>query len=179
MIKIYLLLLIIVILTIILCKKEHFQNDDCPIGEEKSIITPIILNGNSIYRDKRLDIDIKWNHPDGLTQNEDEIKQYLIIKNITNDFDYINELENIDFKDNKYNYTIKGNTNIITPGELYSITINLLDIKTSTMISSNSLRIKVQPPIDNSEELVKEVKVNSYSEQLLNTLKNKTFDIYL
>ena len=46
------------------------------------------------------------------------------------------------------------------------------------MISSNALRIKPKS-LDNSEELAQEVKVNSHADQLLNALKNKTFDIYL
>ena len=115
----------------------------------------------------------------GLTQNKEDLKQYIIIKNITQDFDYINELENLELdKDDKYSYTIKGGT-VMSIGELYAVTVNIYDVKTSTMISSNALRVKPQAPIDNSEDLAQEVKVNSYSEQLLNALKNKTFDIYL
>ena len=179
MIKIYLLLLIIILLCIMVFKKEHFQEEDCPTGEEQSILTPIILNGGSVYRDKTIDIDIHWNHPNGLTKNKEDLKQYIIIKNITKDFDYINELENLELdKDDKYSYTIKGGT-VISIGELYAITVNIYDVKTSTMISSNALRVKPQAPIDNSEDLAQEVKVNSYSEQLLEALKNKTFDIYL
>ena len=180
MIKIYLLLLIIVLLSLMVFKKEHFQQDDCPEGEQQSILTPVVLNGGSVYRDKTIDIDIHWNHPNGLTKNKEDIKQYIIIKNITKDFDYINELENLEFDDenNRYNYTIKGGT-VISVGELYAITINIFDIKTSTMISSIALRFKPQAPHDNSEELADEVKFNSYSEQLLQALKNKKFDIYL
>ena len=182
MIKIFILLLIIVLLSFMVFKRESFQQDECPTGEQKSIVSPIILNGESVYRDKTIDVDIHWNHPNGLTQNKDDIKQYIIIKNITQDTDYINELEHyelkFDNKNNKYSYTIKGNT-VMSIGELYAITINVLDIKTSTMISSNALRVKPQPSIDISEELAQEVKANSYSEQLLNALKTKTFDIYL
>lgn len=182
MIKIYILLLIIVLLSLMVFKRENFQQEECPTGEEKSLVSPIILNGESVYRDNTIDVDIHWNHPNGLTQNKDDTKQYIIIKNITKDFDYINELENyeLDFdnKNNRYNYTIKGNT-VMSVGELYAITINILDIKTQTMISSNALRVKPQAPVDNSEELAQEVKVNSYADQLLDALKTKTFDIYL
>ena len=184
MIKIYILLLVIVLLSIMVFKREHFQEEDCSTGEQKSVLTPIILNGESVYRKntKTVDVDIHWNHPKGLTNSAEDIKQFIIIKNITKDFDYINELNNSDLdfddKNNKYNYTIKGNT-VIELGELYAITINILDIKTQTMISSNALRVKPQAPLDNSEETAQQVKVNSYSEQLLAALKNKTFDIYL
>ena len=178
MIKIYLLLLIIVLLSIMAFKREHFQEEDCGSGEQQSILTPVILNGGSVYRNKGIDVDIHWNHPDGL--NPDDIKQYIIIKNITKDVDYINELENLKSNDKgMYTHTIKGNSGVISLDELHSITINIYDVKSSNMISSNTLRVKPQAPIDKSEELAQQVKVNSYSEQLLEALKTKTFDIYL
>ena len=181
MIKIYLLLLIIIFLSIMLFKREHFQEDDCPPGKQPATVSDIILNGESVHRNG-IDIDIHWNHPIGLNNNADNIIQYVIIKNISDDVDYISELEKLKTdKDGRYNYTIIGKDikPVIEVGQLYAITVNILDKTNNTMFSSNPLRIKPQPSIDNSEEIMEQVKNSSYTEQLLVALKNKTFDIYL
>ena len=64
MIKIYLLLLIIVLLSLMVFKKEHFNKMIVLSGEEPFVLTPVILNGGSVYRDKSIDVDIHWNHPE-------------------------------------------------------------------------------------------------------------------
>ena len=180
MIKIYLLVLIIIFLIFLCIRKENFQQEEqenCPAEKESTVFGSILLNGYGVYKDQKTEIVLNWNHPSGLVSDKDNIKQYVIIRNVNNDFDFINEItDDIELKDSNYSYTISNN---IESNIMYSITINIFDTKTSTMISSNSLKIKPQPEVMNDEEIIKQVNSNSIPEQLLNTLKNKTFDIYL
>ena len=192
MIKIYLLLLILVFLFISVLIKEPFQvqpglqvqssespNDVC---EPKQILnrhSSITLTGIGTYKDSTPKVDLHWTHPTGLSDDSEKIKHYIILKNHNNDFDFINEITDnkVYNSDNqKYTYTLKDN---LETGLLYSISINVLDTENSAMYSSNTLNVKPQPEVMNDEEVSKDIINSSLPEKLLNTLKNKTFDIYL
>ena len=194
MIKIYLLLLIIIFLSISLFIKEPFQvsqtqvqtqiqnKDDDDVCGPKQVLnkhSSITLTGIGTYKDSNPRINLHWTHPTGLSDKSDTIKHYIVVKNHNNDFDFINDItDDKEFNSDteRYTYILKDN---IETGLLYSISINVLDTENSVMYSSNTLNVKPIPEVMNDEEVSKDVINSSIPEKLLNTLKTKTFDIYL
>ena len=196
MIKIYLLLLILIFLFISVLIKEPFQveqtqtqiqsdiqnketDDGCGPRQILNSYSSIILTGIGTHKESTPRIDLHWTHPSGLSDKSDTIKHYIILKNHNNDFDFINDItDDKEFNSDteRYTYILKDN---IETGLLYSISINILDTENSVMYSSNTLNVKPIPEVTNDEEVSKDVINSSIPEKLLNTLKTKTFDIYL
>ena len=122
MIKIILLVTIIVLLVFYCFRKEPFQqNTQCPTEKDVNIFGDIILNGYGVYKNQQNQIELSWNHPSGLASDKDNIKQYVIVKNIDNDFDFINEItDDIELKDSTYKYKLTKN---IESNIVYSISM--------------------------------------------------------
>ena len=116
------------------------------------------------------------------------ITHYLIISNI--DSTGINKVIKINNSDpnfnvnnvgneSQYTFTLnKSNYNFIY-GNRYNITINLLNTDTPPkMISSNTIVVKADIPSKDNKQIMNNDSVN-ISQNIIDTLKNKTFDIYI
>ena len=189
MIQLYLLILIIIFVVILVTIKEKFQNskDELKCGAHQQVQQWVTDNNsgsylygcNALYSDKKdsssqVGITLFWNKPIiGRTRTvlivNTEDKDDTFITHI--DPDPITPKEGEDTENNTY-YTHELKDNIIE-GKTYFITVNY--IENGVIHVSNTLKITAISPVPHS----KSSEYNLQKQNLMNLLKDKTFDIYI
>ena len=199
MIQLYLLILILVFVIILCNKKEMFQNggvgyidkeiskSDLQCANSKHRVESwggdgVHLYGcNSLYKDEPNDVSqvgikLFWNKSDIETSktilivNTEDVDDTFIIDISDSQTDIpLNTVPNTVQQPIK-TYELKNN---IIEGKTYFITVNY--VKPDSIYVSNTLRITALSPVPHTDSSVS----NIGQQNLMNLLRNKTFDIYL
>jgi hypothetical protein len=191
MIQLYLLVLIIIFVVILVTIKETFQSNLKCDSEKQRVIQwsrdndnegSYLYGCNSLYNDNKaspsqIGITLFWNKPIGSNKTvlivNTEDKDDTFIEHINPAPLNINPEEGEDKKtdQNYYSYELKDN---IIEGKTYFITVNYIDSDEIIHVS-NTLKITAISPVPH----FKSSGFKLQQQNLMNLLKNKTFDIYL
>jgi len=183
MIQLYLLVLIIIFIVILFTIKEKFNDARCNPEKMQSTAKssswtsaesdpPVYLYGSTYVNTETtpntIGIKLTWN------KSDDAGRIILIINTEDNDDTLIKDIStDVDIQATDIDYTIKTyelNESII-PNKTYLITLNY--INDNIMSVSNTLKITATNPAVSDENS------GSSQQNLMNLLKDKTFDIYL
>jgi len=188
MIQLYLLILIIIFVVILVTIKEKFQNskDELKCGAHQQVQQWVTDNNsgsylygcNALYSDKKdsssqVGITLFWNKrimgKTVLIVNTED-KDDTFITQIDPDPITPKEGEDENTDQNYYTHELKDN---IIEGKTYFITVNY--IENGVIHVSNTLKITAISPVPHS----KSSGYNLQKQNLMNLLKDKTFDIYI
>jgi hypothetical protein len=184
MIQLYILVLIIIFIGIFFTIKENFADLKC--DTEKQIVVQwatdnnegsYLYGCNSLYSDNKdspsqIGVKLFWN-------KRVHGKTILIVNTEDTDDTFIKEIEPVEIdpetnseneNDKYYTYELKHN---IIEGKTYFITVNY--IHGDTINVSNTLKITAISPVPH----FKSSGFKLQQQNLMNLLRNKTFDIYL
>jgi hypothetical protein len=192
MIQLYLLILIVVFVIIFYFNKESFQSDapvfkgDLQCDQDKQRVAlwdgdGVYLYGcNSLYNDdtsnlSQISIKLFWNKNDIndsktiiIVNTEDDDDTF--IKDISDEKVELDENENTNVPQPIKTYELKHN---IIEGKTYFITVNY--VKDDIIYVSNTLQITAVSPVPHFKSSGFKIQ----QQNLMNLLRNKTFDIYL
>lgn len=187
MIQLFLIILILLCLVILLLKKEPFSNDECNAYDNFNHFT---INSCSDFKDNDLNLSIIYKMPQSkYFKITEKMNHYVIINDV--DSKMINKVIKINsddpnFKkdtigdDIQYTFTLNKSNYQFIYGNRYNITINLLNSdEPPKIISSNTIIVKAETPTIKNTNLDANKNTMSISQDIIDTLKNKTFDIYI
>ena len=188
MIQLYLLVLIIIFVVILVTIKEQFETSkaDLQCAKDKNRVVTwdgyrIYLYGcNSLYNDdqnkpSQIGIKLFWN------KNDIEGKPLIIVNTEDNDDTFIKDISS-----HQITLMENDNSNVPQPIKMYELKHNIIEGKTyfitvnyisadKTMHVSNTLKITATSPVPH----YKSSGYNLQKQNLMNLLRDKTFEIYI